>query len=476
MKKLLLGLGSLALVGLTLVGCGGNSTPTTGGGATTTTGGGAQQGEQITIWVGNESAEFYEKEGNAFFKSTTDYANFTVKAVATDIGSNAGEMITDNTKCGDIVSVAHDNIGKLAQANKIKPIVNEALVQQIRDDNPSTFVDVVQSTLKNSTTKQFFAAPYISQALVMYYNKSKVTDEQAKTFEGMREAAANAGDKVKSYTILGFDGYNFSFTLLSRNAETNESTLKLYKDGTKKDVYAQGDDEVAFAKWAQRSFADDHGALAPSDTAWAVSVKNGTVLGLIGGAWNYKAFLDAVGEDNFGVAPLPTYTLTAADVEGTTMTAGTKVQAGTFADCKCFVINGASSGTKYNAISALIKHLSSKEVQNKSFKECSNVPAYKNADQYIESIKDEIAASVYQLAKSQIKMNEYGMPQPFITGQLNSLYYSAGAPDLYKVCVLNVDNEYGTTRKVREVLYSMEYTWQKNAAPSTIPDTLPATI
>lgn len=458
MKKIFLGLGAAALLCMSLVACGGDN-------------------NTITVWVGNESAQFYEKEGNAFFQSNEELKKYKVKTVGTDIGSNAGEMITDNTKCADIVTVAHDNIGKLAQQNRIKPLVDEALINQIKADNPASFVSVCQSTLKGEETKRFFAAPYISQALVMYYNKSKVTAEQVKTFEGMEEAAHAAGD-VKSYTILGFDGYNFSFTVLAKNAETNTSTLKLFDNGTKDDAACQGDDEVAFAKWAQRSFASKTGALAPGDTAWAVSVKNGKCLGLIGGAWNYNAFLDAVGEANFGVAPLPTFTLTAADVEGTTVQAGTKVQAGTFADCKAFVINGASSPDKYNAISALVKYLSSKDMQNKSFKECSNVPAYNGASAYIESIKSEIPDSVYQLSTAQNKMAEYGRPQPFVTGLLNSLYYSSGAPDLYKVAVLNTDNKYSTTDDIRKVLYKMEYIWKKGAEPADdkIPATLPAVI
>ena len=117
-------------------------------------------------------------------------------------------------------------------------------------------------------------------------------------------------------------------------------------------------------------------------------------------------------------------------------------------------------------------------MQNKSFKECSNVPAYNGASAYIESIKSEISDSVYQLATAQNKMAEFGRPQPFVTGLLNTLYYSSGAPDLYKACVLNTDSAYGTTPAVREVLYKMEYTWKKGAAPADdkIPSTFPADV
>ncbi len=463
MKKALIGLGVLAasLSAFSLTSCGSS-----------------ENSKQITIWVGKESADFYEKEGNAYLKTVEEFKDFTVKAVATDAGTNAGEMVTDNTKCGDIITVAHDNIGKLSQANKIKPIINKGLIDQIKADCPQTFVDVAQNTLGGSTEKQFFAVPYISQALILYYNKQFVSDEQAKTFEGLKAAGAAVGKK--SYTVTGMDGFNFSFTLLAKNAETNTTTLRLYDDGTKAGCYAQGDDELALLRWAQNSFADPNGCMAPGDTDWSVSVKNKNVLAVIGGAWHYNAFLDAVGEENFGATALPTLTLSAADVEGiggTTVAAGTKFQAGTFADCKCFLINGASAKEKYGAIQALLKYFSSKEVQNRSFKECNNLPAYKGADAYINSIKSELTASAADTASAQIKMMDFGMPQPFVNGTLNTLYYSTGAPDLYKLAVLNDKGAYNDLNELRKILYRMEYIWKKGGDPKDkMPATLPATI
>ncbi len=453
MKKLFLGLGALVLGAFTLVSCGGNS-------------------NQITLWCGAESADFYEKEGNEFFKNNAEFSQFSLKAVATDAGTTPGEMITDNTKCADIITVAHDNIGKLANQNKIKPLINEDLINQIKNDNPENFVSVAQSTLGGDSEKRFFAVPYISQSLFLYYNKSLVTEEQAKTFEGLKEAgkAANA----KGFTVTGLDGYNFSFTILALNAETKTSTLRLYNDGTRLDAYAQGDDEVALLRWSQRIFNDPNGGLLPSDTAWAVSVQNKKVLAVVGGAWHYNAFLKSVGEENFGATVLPTMTLTEDDVAGTTIAAGTKFQAGTFADCKVFLINAASDASKYNAISALLKHLSSTTVQNKSFKECQNLPAYKGSSAYIESIKSEISANSYATATAQLKMAEFGMPQPFINGTLNTLYYSSGAPKLYELCIVNEKGAYNDIRKLRETLYRMEFIWKYMEDPAdNIPETLP---
>ena len=42
------------------------------------------------------------------------------------------QMVSDNTACGDIVTIAHDNIGKLSQLSYIAPIVDEATLKQLK--------------------------------------------------------------------------------------------------------------------------------------------------------------------------------------------------------------------------------------------------------------------------------------------------------------------------------------------------------
>ena len=377
-------------------------------------------------------------------------------------------MVSDNTACGDIITVAHDNIGKLAQRSLIKPLTDEGLLQQIEDDNPETYKDVIRSTMAESTDKYVFGSPYISQALFLMYNKQYVTEEQAKTFEGLKEAAlalretdtSKKGD-IHGCTLAGTDGYNFSFTLLARKVSDNSTTLKIYEGLEKANCYCQGDDTVAVTRWAQDAFRN--GTLEwPNDSGYATMMQTHTALAVVGGAWHYNAVVSAIGAENVGLALIPTFTLTADHVAETTVPANTQMRGGTFADCKCFVINGASDGTKYAAEQQLIKYLSSKDVQNKSFKEALNVPAYKDAMNYIESVKDSIEPNAYKLAKVQSEMGQFGIPQPFVTATLNNYYYQAGAPDLYKNLIIIDDKTEGdgSLRKVREVLFTIEYIWK----------------
>ena len=95
-----------------------------------------------------------------------------------------------------------------------------------------------------------------------------------------------------------------------------------------------------------------------------------------------------------------------------------------------------------------IKYLSSKEVQNLSYQECLNVPAYVGATEYIKQCYDEgkVTASEYDLAAKQVGMAEWGIPQPFVTGTLNTYYYSKNAPQVLKALV--DQSKYPTTGDV----------------------------
>lgn len=464
-KKLLVALATLGTA-ISLASCGGSQ-------------------PEISLWVGNESVSFYDKVVKEFLANNSDFG-YKVKVVASDAGTVAGAMVADNTACGDIITIAHDNIGKLAQRTLIRGITDQALLKQIDDDNPAEYKDVIRSTVPNSGSdeKYVFGTPYISQALFLMYNKQYVTEEQAKSFEGLQQAAlalretdtAKKGD-IHGCTLAGTDGYNFSFTLLARKVSDNSTTLKLYEGLNKSNCYCQGDDTVAVTRWAQDAFRN--GTLEwPNDSGYATMMQTHTALAVVGGAWHYNAVVSAIGKENVGMTMIPTFTLTAEQVAETTVPANTVMRGGTFADCKCFVINSASAKDKYAAEQKLIAYLSSKDVQNRSFKEAMNVPSYKGSMEYIESVKAEIDPNAYQLAKAQSEMAQYGIPQPFVTATLNNYYYQNGAPDLYKNLIIIDPKTDGddTIRKVREVLYTIEYVWKWGNGTLdkvTIPDVLP---
>ena len=465
----------IGLLTITMVACSSGS----GGSATVSR-------NVIVIWVGEESAEFYQKVCDDYVASQSDFP-YTITVKGMDTGAVAGTVTNDPSAAADIYTTAHDNIGKLASTQCAKPFTDEELIKQVLADNPASFQNVIYSTLDGK--EYLYGVPYISQALFLYYNKDKVTDEQAATFEGLKEAAAAAG--TKAITVTGDDGYNNSFGLLATKVDDHSTTVKIYEGaeavsgGSKGTSNCQGDDTVAIVRWLQEYAADPNGFKWASSDGWDADLRNNGCLAVIGGAWHYKTAKAALGESNLGIGLIPTFTLTDSAVEGlSSVKAGDTYRGGTFADCKVFMINAHSDVDKYVVLQNIVKYLSSKEVQNESYLNCLNVPAYVGASEYIKSCYDAgtISESEYNLACMQVEMAQWGIPQPFLTGTLNTYYYSKNAPAVFRAMVDK--SAYPTTgdqilteteslEGVRKGLYLMEYLWMHGVNPSEFPANLP---
>ncbi len=475
MKKALRVLLSAFLVLATLSGCGGGGGKDTGN-------------KKIVVWVGEESAEFYQKVCDEYVASHKDFG-YTVEVKGMDTGAVAGTVTQDPSAAADIYTVAHDNIGKLAANQCAKPFTDESLLAQVNADNPEAYQKVIYSELNG---KQYvYGVPYISQALFLYYNKSLVTVEQAKSFEGLLEAAKMAGNNA--VTVTGDDGFNNSFALLATRVADHGTSVKIYEGaaavsgGSKGESNCQGDDTVAIVRWLQAYRANPNGFTWVSDSGWEADFRKNAVCGVIGGAWHYKSAVASVGETNLGITLIPTLTLTKSDVEGLEgVAAGDVYRGGTFADCKVFMLNSNSATDKYGACQQLVKYLSSKEVQQQSFLSCMNVPAYAGAAAFIEQVYNEgkITEAQYALAASQIEMSEWGIPQPFLTGTLNTYYYSKNAPSVFRALIDVKDypetgnkfltkEELATVDGIRKGLYMIEYIWMHGRNPESFPEKLP---
>ena len=437
---------------------------------------------EISVWVGNDegNVEYYQDRLDDYVRkvraTNPDSMPYRAKVQGTDLGSIQGQILQDNTACADVYSVAHDNIGKLAQAGKARRITDTELLQQIVDDNPPGFVEISKSIVQGK--EYTFAAPYISQALFLLYDTRKVLPEEVETFEGLAQAGMRNG--VKGVLANGSDGFNFCFTILARENERDasgnvpKSSLVLYEGGDRNAAWCQGDDEVAFAKWGRNYYANPFGLDFPSDAGWVNDIQNGKALSLIGGAWHYKAFANAIGSQNVGVAMIPTFTITANEAYGS-VPVGKVYRGGTFADAKVLMVNSNCSDAKFPYAQKMIQYLSSKAVQDDAFIKQGNVPSYQGFADKIDALKashPELSDTAVALAKVQTSMAEYGIPQPFVTALLNNLYYQYNAPTVYKNMIINVGGLYGTDRAVQETLYKVNQVWiygKSGTAPVELP-------
>ena len=311
------------------------------------------------------------------------------------------------------------------------------------------------------------------------YDKRYVSETQAQSFEGLYEAAQARGSNVYGVEPTGTDGYNFSFPILAGTNEGYNRTVKIYSDGTnssKEGTFFQGDDTIAVTKWTQRFYAQK-GFRFPTDAGWTLDLQNGVTNAIIGGAWHFNAFASTIGSSNVGLAPIPTFTITAADAYGS-VAANTVYRGGSFVDPKVMMLNRAMKAELKPYAEEVIKFLSSIDTQINSFAHQGNIPAYKdfanNIDDVVANASEEIPESSVAIAKAQSSMSAYGIAQPFVNAKLNNYYYQNGAPSVYQEMVVNAGDAYGTDRKIQEGLFTMQYIWQAGKRPDHIAADLPA--
>lgn len=439
MKKLLMSLALVLLGTALLTACGGK--------------------KKITIWVGVESVKFYEEEATKYLEAYKEKEGkdlgYSITVLGIDTGTAADSFLGDPEAGADIFTIAHDNLGKLiAGSSAIAPIKSEKLLAQVNADNPQAFLDVIKGTVGG--TEYTFGIPYIAQSLVLYYDKTAVTEEQVKTWEGIQAAAKAHGEATKTVVVTGDDGFNNSFLVLASNKEDG-TTLKLYPNGVAEDSFATGDDTVSIMKWGQRFFTDPNGGLFPTSDGWEVTLKNGKALSVISGAWHYNGASAALGS-KLGIAVLPTFTITEADAFGS-IEAGTVYQSGTFADTKMFVMKKGMKAEKQEIVEDLLAYLTSKEVQERSYKAANNLPAYKNAAEEFESMKEDTVEAL--LARTQIEMFAHGIAQPFgAQAKFNTWYYSKNAPVLIRAILENEKGQYGTFEQIKAQLEKVQKIWR----------------
>ena len=432
-----------------------------------------QKADSIKIWVGIESKDFYQEKIDLWleaYKAANGDKAFPWEIIVegVDTGSAAGKFLDDTAAGGDIFTVAHDNLGRLiAGSSAIAPVTNQELLMQIQADNPSSFLDVIKGTVGG--TEYTFGIPYISQALILYYNTSYLSEEDVKTWEGIWSKARELGKQ--SVTIYEESGFWNSFLVLAERESDGQRIADIYVDKQFENCNFNSDLAVATMQWGQRFFTDtspdkriNYGAKKAGDSGWEMEISNEVSLSFIGGAWNYNAARAALGS-KLGIAPLPNFTLTEADVDGTSVSAGTVMKSGTFADTKMFVMKKHKQGEKKaEYLEEILLYLSSIEMQEQSFNQCSNLPAYKNARTEFAAIQQNTVEG--KLARVQYEMFDSGRPQPFgATARMNIWYYQSGAPMIVLNILTNINDLYSTTAQIREGMAVVETIWKTGRRP-----------
>lgn len=194
-KKILMSSAVLGISALTLAACGSSKDDASGGDTNTSGSGDAAKIEgDLKLWVDTDHIKAIQGIVDNFVKENPD-VKVEVKA-----GSSAdakADVSKDPEKAADVFMMPHDQVGQMAEAGLLYPVGTKQ-AETIKENNTEASVNGV------TCNDKIYGYPYGVESQVLYYNKSKLSADDVKTWETLTA-------KGKIGTNFGEAGANYIF-------------------------------------------------------------------------------------------------------------------------------------------------------------------------------------------------------------------------------------------------------------------------
>ena len=355
----------------------------------------AEEAIEATITVWSPQEDQAEESGNWLGAMCSKFAaahpdwKLTFKYGVCPEGEARTQVTQDPSAAADVYMLANDNIGDLVAAKAISKLGGSAL-DAVKAQNSEVMVNTV--TYEDGV----YAVPFTSNTWFMYYDKRVFTEDDIKSLETMLEKGKVSFPLSNSWYNVAFYAAN-GCTLFGGNNDANAG------------IDYSGDKAVAVTKYLvelvkNKNFSND------ADGSGMNGLKSGKVNAIFTGAWDYNNVIDALGEENVGIAQLPMAKIDGKDV-----------QLRSFAGSKAI---GVNPNTKNPQVAvALASFLGSTEAQKEHYKLRKTIPT----DQSLLS-DPEISTDALAVAQGNTVANTSIM-QPFVAGMSS---YWANAENMGK--------------------------------------------
>lgn len=336
----------------------------------------------LKVWGPELAQDVLKAQTSAFAKMFADYATITIDVKVQGENDAAANIINDPTTAADVFGFPSDQIIKLTNANVLAKC---AFPEVVTEENTAA------SVAAGSVDGTIYAYPETGDnSYILVYDKRLVTDEQAKSLEGIFEACAAADKQFIMDSENGFFTCMYLYTggAITEGFEEDGETQK-FNDYDIKEVTAT---VKAFADLFKAN--SDHFQSATTD-AVADGFKNNTLAAGVAGSWNISSIKEALG-DNAGYTILPTINVNGTDKQIINMFG--------------YKFLGVNSQSKYPATSqVLARFLTNEDCQMERAEKLEWAPSNAAAQQsdFVQN-NPSMAALMAQ--------TEYSVPQTGIAG------------------------------------------------------------
>lgn len=311
-KKVLASLLVASMAATMVVGCGktaeSTDTPAAGNteaGAQTNAEAPAPEEEEaktLTVTVMGPSEDLDDAQG-AWLKAECEAFNeahpnwdLTFEYVACSESDAKDTVLKDPAAAADVYLFANDQIEALVKGNGIAKL-GGSTAEYVQTSNSEAMAATV------TYDGDIYGVPYTSNTWFMYYDNRVFTPDDVKSLETMLE---------KGVVSFPFDNGWYMASFYAANGCT------IYGDGTDASAGYDfgGDNAVAVTDYIVDLIANDNFVMDNNDGSVGLAgLKDGTINAYFNGNWNYGAVCEALGEENVGVAALPTINIDGKDCQ-----------------------------------------------------------------------------------------------------------------------------------------------------------------
>ncbi len=361
-RKIMTAIASMAMAGVMMVGCSSNNSSNTSSNNSSSTGSGSAadssaassnggdstgSGEAVnlTVWGPQEDQELLKQMCDAFAAANPDKTYTFTYGVVSEADAQK-EVIKDISAAADVFAFASDQTAILVDSGALYRVTKNK--DQIVADNSEASISAA------SVDGELYGYPYVSDTYFMYYDKSKLSEDDVKSIEGIMNKDIEG--VTTNFAFNTDDGWYQSGFFFGAGCKLfgDDGTDPTQCDFNNERGYMVGEyliDLVANPKYGANF----------DDSLVKAGFAEGTLAAAVSGTWNAGEIQASLG-DNYAATKLPEFTLSN----------GETVQMGSMAN---FKIMGVNSETK-NPLDAmaLAEWLTNKDNQKTRFEVRSYAP------------------------------------------------------------------------------------------------------
>ena len=303
MKKILALLLAVLMLASVLPACGGNKTTNDQKSAAS---GDIFHGEndiKLLVWAPEAAVQLTQTMCENF-KSEHSDKNITIEVKPQEEGDVAAQILNDPEVAGDVFSFACDQMNRLDKSKVLDPVPSD-FVTEIKERDSESSIEA--ATMKG----ELLAYPETGEnGYYLVYDKSVVSDEDAKTFEGVLAACKKAGRKFSMDAGNGFYSCMFMFTGGLEIQGLSDTGVQQFNNYDEEKVV---DSLEAFANLFHE-YSDIFQSDNVDKIGSGMAQNPRSVAAGIDGSWNAATIKEKLGDD-YGAAKLPTINIKGTDTQ-----------------------------------------------------------------------------------------------------------------------------------------------------------------